>query len=98
MRIMTKSKCLQYSTVLKERNMPVINELKELMLDIGVEESIVNEVGPEQILAGHVMDSVHYTAFIVAIEEQYGIRVTDRYALKLRTLNDFNNYISPGLK
>ena len=78
--------------------MPVINELKELMLDIGVEESIVNEVGPEQILAGHVMDSVHYTAFIVAIEERYGIRVTDRYALKLRTLNDFNNYISPGLK
>jgi len=95
---MTKSKCLQYSTVLKERNMPVINELKELMLDIGVEESIVNEVGPEQILAGHVMDSVHYTAFIVAIEERYDIRVTDRYALKLRTLNDFNNYISPGLK
>jgi len=95
---MTKGKCLQYSTALKERYMPVINELKELMLDIGVEESIVNEVGPEQILAGHVMDSVHYTAFIVAIEERYGIRVTDRYALKLRTLNDFNNYISPELK
>ena len=76
--------------------MTVFNELKELMLDIGIEERIVNEVGPEQILAGHVMDSVHYTAFIVAIEERYGIRVTDRYALKLRTLNDFSSYINPG--
>jgi len=76
--------------------MSVIEELKELMLDIGLEESIVNGVGADQILAGHVMDSVHYTAFIVAIEERYGIRVTDRYALKLRTLNDFRNYINPG--
>lgn len=71
----------------------MINELKELMLDIGVEERIVNEVGPDQTLAGRVMDSVDYTAFIVAIEERYGIKVTDRYALKLRTLNDFKNYI-----
>ena len=76
--------------------MSVTEELKELMLDIGLEESIVNGVGADQILAGHVMDSVHYTAFIVAIEERYGIRVTDRYALKLRTLNDFRNYINPG--
>jgi acyl carrier protein len=75
--------------------MSAINDLKELMLDIGIEESIVNGVGPEQILAGHVMDSVHYTAFIVAIEERYGIRVTDRYALRLRTLNDFSRYIKP---
>ena len=76
--------------------MAVIDELKEVMLDIGIEEPIVNGAGPEQILAGHVMDSVHYTAFIVAIEERYGIKVTDRYALKLRTLNDFSNYIAPG--
>jgi acyl carrier protein len=75
--------------------MAAINELKELMLDIGIEEGIINGVGPDQILAGHVMDSVHYTAFIVAIEERFGIRVTDRYALKLRTLNDFSGYIKP---
>jgi acyl carrier protein len=76
--------------------MPVINELKELMLDIGIEEPVVKDVGPEQILAGHVMDSVHYTAFIVAIEERFKIRVSDRYALKLRTLNDFSSYIKPA--
>jgi acyl carrier protein len=76
--------------------MSAIDELKELMLDIGIEEPIVKDVGPEQILAGHVMDSVHYTAFIVAIEERFNIRVTDRYALKLRTLNDFSGYIKPA--
>jgi acyl carrier protein len=76
--------------------MPVINELKEMMLDIGIEERIVNGVDPEEILAGHVMDSVHYTAFIVAIEERFKIRVSDRYALKLRTLNDFSGYIKPA--
>jgi acyl carrier protein len=80
----------------REKNMSVINELKKLMLNIGVEERIVNEVGPDQTLAKHVLDSVDYTAFIVAIEERYGIKVTDRYALKLRTLNDFKNYINAG--
>jgi len=73
--------------------MSVINELKDLMLNIGIDERIVNEVDPDQVLAKHVLDSVDYTAFIVAIEERYGIKVTDRYALKLRTLNDFKNYI-----
>jgi acyl carrier protein len=76
--------------------MSVINVLKELMLNIGIEERIVNEVGTDQPLAKHVLDSVDYTAFIVAIEEHYGIKVTDRYALKLRTLNDFKNYINEG--
>jgi acyl carrier protein len=74
--------------------MSVINELKGLMLNIGVEERVVNDVGPDQVLAKHVLDSIDYTAFILAIEERYGIKVTDRYALKLRTLNDFINYIN----
>ena len=71
----------------------MINQLKKLMLNIGVEEHIVKEVGPDQTLAGGVMDSIDFTAFIVAIEERFGIIVTDRYALKLRTLNDFKDYI-----
>jgi len=74
--------------------MSAINELKGLMLNIGVEERVVNDVGPDQVLAKNVLDSVDYTAFIVAIDERYGIKVTDRYALKLRTLNDFVNYIN----
>lgn len=76
--------------------MNVINELKELMLGIGIEESIVGEVDPAQTIAGRIMDSADYPAFIVAVEERYGVKIDDRYALKLRSLNDFRNFISPA--
>jgi acyl carrier protein len=76
--------------------MSIINELKELMLKIGIEDNIVNDVDPAQPLAGRAMDSVDYPAFIVAIEERYGIKIADRYSLKLRSLNDFENFINPG--
>ncbi len=76
--------------------MAVINELKELMLRIGIDESIVREVDPAQAIAGHVMDSADYPAFIVAVEERYRVKIADRYSLKLRSLNDFKNFIVPG--
>jgi acyl carrier protein len=73
--------------------MAVIDQLKELMADIGVEDDIVKGVNPEQPLAGLVMDSFSYTSFIVAVEERFGIRILDRYALKIKTLNDFAEFI-----
>ena len=76
--------------------MNVINELKELMLKIGIQDSIVNEVNPAMPLAGRVMDSLAYSAFLVAVEERYGIKILDRYALKLKSLNDFANFINTG--
>jgi acyl carrier protein len=76
--------------------MNVVNELKELMLKIGIKESIVNGVDPAQPLAGRVMDSLAYSAFLVAVEERYGVKIVDRYALKLKSLNDFQNFINPG--
>ncbi len=74
--------------------MKVINELKELMLRIGIDGSIVSEIDPELPLAGHVIDSVDYPSFVVAVEERYGIKIADRYSLKLRSLNDFKNFIT----
>ncbi len=76
--------------------MTIINELKDLMLKIGIDDDIVREVGPDQAIAGHVMDSADYPAFIVAVEERYGVKIADRYSLKLRSLNDFKNFIKPG--
>lgn len=73
--------------------MNVVNELKELMLNIGIKESVVNEVDPTMPIAGRVMDSLAYSAFLVAVEERYGIKIVDRYALKLKSLNDFMNFI-----
>ncbi len=80
----------------KGKELTVVNELKELMLKIGIDENIVKEVDPTQAIAGQVMDSADYPAFIVAIEERYGVKIADRYSLKLRSLNDFKNYIKPG--
>jgi acyl carrier protein len=80
----------------KEGNMTIISELKKLMLQIGVEDGIVNTVDPDERIAGRVMDSIDYPAFIVAVEERYGVKIADRYSLKLRSLNDFKDFISPG--
>jgi acyl carrier protein len=50
-------------------------------------------MNPALTLAGNTMDSADYPAFLDAIEERYGINVDDRYALKLKTLNDFVKFI-----
>jgi acyl carrier protein len=71
----------------------MIAELKELMRQIGIESCIVQEINPAHSLAGNIMDSADYPAFLDAIEERYGITVDDRYALKLKTLNDFAQFI-----
>jgi acyl carrier protein len=80
----------------EERKMDVIDELKELMLKIGIEEGIVNGIDPAKPLAGRVMDSIDYPVFLTAVEERYGITITDRYSLKLKSLDDFMNFINAG--
>ena len=76
--------------------MSISNELKELMLEIGIKESVVKEVDPVLPLAGRVLDSLAYSAFLVAVEKRYRIKIVDRYALKLKSLNDFQNFINHG--
>jgi acyl carrier protein len=71
-----------------------IEELKELMLKIGIEKEIVNGITPAQPIAGRVMDSADYPAFLVAVEERYGVTIDDRYALKLKSLNNFVDFIN----
>ncbi len=74
--------------------MKVINELKTLLRRIGVDDRMVDDLDPELPLAGHVIDSVDYPSFIVAVEERYGVKIADRYSLKLRSLSDFNDYVT----
>lgn len=74
-----------------------IEELKEVMMKIGIDGGIVSGVGPTQPIAGRVMDSADYPAFLVAVEERYGVTIDDRYALKLKSLNDFANFINSAI-
>jgi acyl carrier protein len=74
--------------------MATINELKELMLNIGINRDIVAGVDPGEALSLQGVDSVDCPAFAVAVEERYGVKLSDADSLKLKTLNDFAQYIS----
>ena len=69
--------------------MDIRDELKELMLEQGIEDEVVNGINPDWPLMRHVFDSLGYTRFVVGVEERFGVRVTDRYSLRIRSLNDF---------
>lgn len=73
--------------------MNITEELKGLMVKIGMKPELVNGINPDHPLAGRVMDSLDYPAFLSAVEERYGVKILDRYALKLRSLNDFQKLV-----
>jgi len=74
--------------------MATINELKELMLNIGINKDIVTGVDPAEPLTLQGIDSVDCPAFAVAVEEKFGVKLSDADSLKLKTLNDFEKYIT----
>ena len=74
--------------------MATINELKELMLKIGMDGDLVASLDPAEALSLQGVDSVDCPAFAVAVEERYGVKLSDADSLKLKTLNDFAQYIS----
>ena len=74
--------------------MATIEELKELMLNIGIEEDLVRGVNPAEPLSLQGVDSVDCPAFAMAVEERYVVRISDTDSLRLKTLNDFADYIS----
>ncbi len=73
--------------------MATINELKELMLNIGVCADIVAGVDPAEPLSLQGVDSMDCPAFAMAVEERYGVKISDAESLRLKTLNDFADYI-----
>ena len=59
-----------------------------------MEESVVSELTRYLPLAGHVIDSMGYTAFIVAVEERFGVTIADDPDKPfIRSLNDFKKLI-----
>lgn len=74
--------------------MNVADELKKVILGLGIEESVIRSLNPAWPLAGHVLDSLAYTDFIVAAEERFGVEILDKYRLRLISLTDFSQYIT----
>jgi acyl carrier protein len=74
--------------------MATINELKELMLKIGMNGDIVAGMDPAKPISLQGVDSLDCPAFALAVEERCGVKISDADSLKLKTLNDFVKYIA----
>ena len=70
-----------------------VTELKELMLQIGMDKKLVAEIDPNSPLATQGVDSVDCPAFAVALEGKYNVTITDSDSLRLKTLNDFIAFV-----
>ncbi len=73
--------------------MDLIDEMKEILLKVGVEESVVKELSQYLPLAGHVLDSMAYTEFMVALEDRYGVKLLDPEAAFIKSLSDIKKEI-----
>ncbi len=73
--------------------MDLIAEMKEVLLNVGVEEAVVRELSEYLPLAGHVLDSMGYTEFMVALEERYGVKLLDPEAAFIKSLSDIKKEI-----
>ena len=70
-----------------------VEDLKELMLDIGIDRATVDSLAPDSPLATQGVDSVDCPAFAVALEGKYNVTITDSDSLRLKTLNDFIAFV-----
>ncbi len=77
--------------------MATIDELKELMLGIGIDADTVNAVDPATALAIYNFDSLDWPIFIIAVEKRYAIVISDSDSLKLKTLNDFIHLLNENI-
>lgn len=73
--------------------MALIEELKELMLNVGVERELVADLNPAESLSRQGVDSLDGPAFVMAVEERYGLTISDADSLRLKTLEDFARLI-----
>lgn len=76
--------------------MVTLQDLKHLMCEAGLDEDMVTAVNATEPLLLQGFDSVDFPVFALAVEEHYGKTVSDRDALRLKTLNDFLAFINRG--
>ncbi len=70
-----------------------VQEMKELMLQIGMDKELVAGLDPAVPLAGQGVDSVDCPAFAVALEGKYKVTISDSDSMQLRTINDFIAFV-----
>jgi acyl carrier protein len=71
-----------------------LSTLKELMLAIGIDNDLVQGLDPDMLLTQQGFDSLDYPAFAMAVEQQCGVKISDADSLRLKSLNDFMQYLN----
>ena len=71
-----------------------VTEMRELMLQIGMDKELVAGLDPAAPLAGQGVDSVDCPAFAVALEKKYSVTVSDTDSLQLKSINDFVAFVN----
>ena len=73
---------------------PTVDDLKALMLQTGIDSALVNALDPTVPLAAQGFDSIDYPTFAVALEGRYQVSISDADSLRLRTLQDFIDFVA----
>ena len=71
-----------------------VEELKDLMLGIGMEKELVEGLNAATPLTTQGVDSVDCPAFAVALEGKYGVKFSDADATRIKTINDFVAFVN----
>ncbi|WP_272881587.1 acyl carrier protein [Fundidesulfovibrio soli] len=72
-------------------------ELRDLLVEAGVDQAVAEAVRPDAPLLRQGVDSLDYPAFTLAVESRYGVTIGERDSLSLRTLDDFAAHIRAHL-
>ena len=71
-----------------------ISELKELMLQIGMDKTLVEGLNATEPLAQQGVDSVDFPSFALAVEAKYGVKVSDADSMRLKSINDYVAFVN----
>lgn len=66
-----------------------LDALKQLIVRAGVSPQAVDRIDPAQPLSRQGVDSIAHPLLILAVEDRFGVHISDEQALTLRTLDDF---------
>ncbi|WP_211922066.1 phosphopantetheine-binding protein [Desulfolutivibrio sulfodismutans] len=66
-----------------------LDDLKRLIVRTGLSPQTADRLDPAVPLTRQGVDSIAHPLFILAVEERFGVHVSEEQALTLRTLDDF---------
>ncbi len=69
-------------------------QILKLLVDAGVDQSVVSTLKPDVPLTDQGIDSVDFPAMLVAIKEQFGVAIDDKEGSRIKTLIDMEKRLN----